>query len=307
MVDHGKPTITISKPSAGEVGVPYTLPGIVVSDLSGEEPAKTVEVYFVNGDTETKVNDLTESEGTYTFTPGQAGYYRIKVTATDKSGNTATGTSDFTVDEKVAEGTIFDPASLSALTQVKTSTSCPMEIKTGDPAAAYTGKYVSFTFTETKWHNIYLTPKFELETYSKKFELETYSKYDLVEVWLYADAEDDAEVGFSFFDSLDYRYSFMSDTWAKITIDMEDFVTEMGKNNAIFLPFNTNNASSTNHASLTELRLGAIYAKYSVNYTVEVAGLEIVSGESADVAITVSCDNEEIPSYELIVSKDGVK
>ena len=106
VVDHGKPTITISKPSAGEVGVPYTLPGIVVSDLSGEEPAKTVEVYFVNGDTETKVNDLTESEGTYTFTPGQAGYYRIKVTASDESGNTATATSDFMVDEKVAEGTV---------------------------------------------------------------------------------------------------------------------------------------------------------------------------------------------------------
>ena len=157
VVDHGKPAISISKPSTGEVGTPYTLPGIEVSDLSGQIAEKTVEVYFVDGDTETKVEDLTESEGTYTFTPEQAGYYRIKVSATDKSGNSETVTADFTVDEKIAEGTIFDPAILSALTQIKTSTSCPMEVKAGDPTAAYTGDYVSFTSTEARWHNSYLT------------------------------------------------------------------------------------------------------------------------------------------------------
>ncbi len=296
VVDNGNPTISISKPSVGEVGVLYTLPGIVVSDLSGKVVAKTVEVYFVDGDTETKVNDLAESEGKYTFTPQQSGYYRIKVTASDGSGNTATATSDFMVDEKVAEGTIFDPASLSALTQVKTSTSCPMEVKAGDPEAAYTGDYVSFTSTETKWHNIYLTPKFELETYTK---------YDLVEVWIYADAADGTEVGFSFFNNLDYNFRFMSDTWTKITLDMEDFVTEMGKNNAIFLPFNTNNSSSSNHASLTELRLGGVFAKYTVDYAVEEDNLNIDAGaEETEVTLTVSSDRENLPAFTLTLTKD---
>ncbi len=199
----------------------------------------------------------------------------------------------------VAEsGLIFNPTAENMTSQIKTSTSCPMEFNAGDPTAAYTGDYVSFTSTEARWHNIYLTPKFELETYEK---------YDLVEVWLYADAADGTEVSFSFFNNTKYNYRFTSDTWTKITIDMEDFVTEMGKNNAIFLPFNTNNPNSTNHVSLVELRLGAIYAKYSVNYTVQTEGLEVVSGETADVTITVSCDNEEFPSYELTVSKDGEK
>ena len=297
VVDHGKPAISISKPSTGEVGTPYTLPGIEVSDLSGQIVEKTVEVYFVDGDTETKVEDLTESEGTYTFTPEQAGYYRIKVSATDKSGNSETVTADFTVDEKIAEGTIFDPAILSALTQIKTSTSCPMEVKAGDPTAAYTGDYVSFTSTEAIWHNIYLTPKFELETYEK---------YDLVEVWLYADAADGTEVGFSFFNNISYNYRFMSDTWTKITIDMEDFVTEMGKNNAIFLPFNTNNPNSTNHVSLTELRLGGVFAKYTVNYTVGEENLNIEAGaEETEVALTVSSDRETVPAFTLTLTKDN--
>ena len=172
-----------------------------------------------------------------------------------------------------------------------------MEVKVGDPTASYTGDYVSFTSTEARWHNIYLTPKFELETYEK---------YDLVEVWLYADAADGTEVSFSFFNNTKYNYRFTSDTWTKITIDMEDFVTEMGKNNAIFLPFNTNNPNSTNHVSLAELRLGGVFAKYAVNYTVGEENLNIEAGaEETEVALTVSSDREIMPAFTLTLTKDN--
>ena len=198
----------------------------------------------------------------------------------------------------VAEsGLIFNPTAENMTSQIKTSTSCPMEFNAGDPTAAYTGDYVSFTSTEARWHNIYLTPKFELETYEK---------YDLVEVWLYADAADGTEVSFSFFNNTKYNYRFTSDTWTKITIDMEDFVTEMGKNNAIFLPFNTNNPNSTNHVSLTELRLGGVFAKYAVNYTVGEEKLNIEAGaEETEVALTVSSDRETMPAFTLTLTKDN--
>lgn len=156
--------------------------------------------------------------------------------------------------------------------QIKTSTSCPAEIKAGDENADYTGAYVSFTSTETRWHNIFLTPKYDLGEYAE---------YDLAEVWLYADANDGTEVGFSFFNDVNYNFRFPSDTWTKITLDMEDFIAKMGENNAIFLPFNTNNPSSTNHASLTELRLGGVFAKYAVEYSVEAEGLNIAPRRGA--------------------------
>lgn len=297
VTDNGDPVIVISKPSTGEVNKLYTLPGIVVSDLSGKPVTTTVEVFFLDGETETKAEGLTENGGTYTFTPSTAGIYRIKVTASDAFGNSAVATSDFTVDNAVAEGTIFDPASLSAMEQIKTSTSCPAEIKAGDENADYTGAYVSFTSTETRWHNIFLTPKFDLGEYAE---------YDLAEVWLYADAKDGTEVGFSFFNDVNYNFRFPSDTWTKITLDMEDFIAKMGENNAIFLPFNTNNPSSTNHASLTELRLGGVFAKYAVEYSVEAEGLNIAPGaEQAEVSLTVASDRSALPAFSLTVTKDG--
>lgn len=180
---------------------------------------------------------------------------------------------------------------------VKTSTSCPAEIKAGDENADYTGAYVSFTSTETRWHNIFLTPKYDLGEYAE---------YDLAEVWLYADANDGTEVGFSFFNDVNYNFRFPSDTWTKITLDMEDFIAKMGENNAIFLPFNTNNPSSTNHASLTELRLGGVFAKYAVEYSVEAEGLNIAPGaEQAEVSLTVASDRSALPAFSLTVTKDG--
>lgn len=67
VTDNGDPVIVISKPSTGEVNKLYTLPGIVVSDLSGKPVTTTVEVFFLDGETETKAEGLNRKRGTYTF------------------------------------------------------------------------------------------------------------------------------------------------------------------------------------------------------------------------------------------------
>ena len=251
-----------------------------------------------NGET---VTTLEKVEGKYVWEGAKnAGTYEAVIVLTD-GGYYLQGEYSVTfyiTEETQASNVVFEPTAENAASQIKTSKPCTVEAKTGDPNAAYTGDYVSFSGAGTNvWVDIMLTAESPLEQYAK---------YDVIEFWIYADAKDNTEVKFSLFNDLAYQKVFKADTWTKLTVSAADFVTEMAEDN-LFLPFNMMNANSTNHASLTELRIGAVYVKYSVDYTVETEGLEIAGGETADVAITVSCDNEEIPSYELIVSKDGVK
>ncbi len=257
VVDRQKPTVSISDPLNGKVGEAYVLPQIFVSDLSGQIVSQSVEVYFLGGsasaDEVGEKIELTATGGEYRFTPTAAGYYRIQATATDRAGNAQTKTATFIVEDSVPPSVIFDPAMLSAEDKIKTSTSCPMEIVENADGDQET--YIKFTAdtsaTGSLWHSIYLEPYYELTAYED---------YDFVEVWLYADAKDDTNVHFSFFNHVDYRRSFRADTWTKVVLTMDDFIERMSVANTPFLPFNTNNKNSTNHVSLTELRLGKIVA-----------------------------------------------
>lgn len=151
-------------------------------------------------------------------------------------------------DTPAEDNAVFEPTEDSLAAQITTSKACAMQVKSGDPEAAYTGNYVSFSgAANNAWVNISL---------KAKGSFEEYGKYDVVEIWLYADAKDGDTVKFSFFNDLAYQKTFPADTWTKISIPAADFVAKMSKS-TVFLPFNYNNANSENHASLTELRLGA--------------------------------------------------
>ncbi|MBR7141256.1 MAG: hypothetical protein IKD03_03855, partial [Clostridia bacterium] len=90
--DKGAPEIKMGTAGFGYVNSEYVIPEITVTDLSGESITPVVKVYKVVGDTETEV---TVTDGK--FTPTEKVTYRIKVSATDSSNNTATQSADVIV------------------------------------------------------------------------------------------------------------------------------------------------------------------------------------------------------------------
>lgn len=103
-------------------------------------------------------------------------------------------------DTPAEDNAVFEPTEDSLAAQITTSKACAMQVKSGDPEAAYTGNYVSFSgAANNAWVNISL---------KAKGSFEEYGKYDVVEIWLYADAKDGDTVKFSFFNDLAYQKTF---------------------------------------------------------------------------------------------------
>lgn len=293
VVDLGSPSIRINKPSEGVVDVLYTLPAISVADLSGNITSKEVRVYFVDGESLTEVA-LTETGDGYTFTPDKPGNYRISVTATDGSSNTATATIDFFVGDTILEGEVIHFANYSSATQYAFNKPVTAEIVDDDEY----GKVLSVKHTSSEWVNMSITPRLPLSDYEK---------FDFVEFYVYLDALDDSQVNLSLFNEVEYRETFKADTWYKVSIPMEVFLSKMSNANQIFIPVNFNSVTSENHKELVELKISNIMAKYSAAFQVECDAPNIMSGETTEVTFTVSSRYEVVPEFKLEVVNADTK
>lgn len=288
VTDNESPLIRISSPSDGTVGKAYTLPQIVVSDLSGNIAEQSVRVYLTEGNVE---QNLTEADGTYTFTPQTVGEYKIVVYAKDAAGNEDEAEASFLVKEVFGEDVIFDPTATFAANQITAS----------DPVKLDQGKdgerdYLSVVYEQenNEWVNLSLEPANDLSSYAG---------YDYISVWMYAVAAE-GEVRFSFFNNVDYGVTFQANEWYEAILHMEDFI-QFTQSGTMFLPVNYNNAASTNHKSLTEFRLGDITAKNAAEFSVDVKVEEKVSG-NAEATLTVTSDAAALPAHSLTVrEKNG--
>lgn len=88
VIDTKKPLISLSSTSMnGAVSIPFTLPEIIVTDNSGESISPSVKIYYVGdseseeGGTEVSITDISMPESS------DKGFYRLEISATDKSGN----------------------------------------------------------------------------------------------------------------------------------------------------------------------------------------------------------------------------
>lgn len=298
VTDTVPPAIVIVKPAAGEVGKLYTLPNITVTDLSGGAIEKTVKVYRMVGDVLGDEVTLNETEDRYTFTPTEEGKFRIVVTATDGAGNTNTKTSDFVVGAAMIDGEVLNGDNAASVNQIasdKVTTIVRVPSAENDDAA-YGGGYLSVTHaaTASSWVNLKLTTRQPLQTYAE---------YDYITVWLYAvasETKNDGIVYFSFYNSFDHRVAFPANEWTQVRLSAADFVEKMSVANPTFIPVNYANATSTNHADLTEIRIGDIVGRYDAAFGAEVA-TGSVTGTTADVKITVTSGKATVPAHTVTV------
>ena len=264
VTDNTAPVININKPDDGIVNTEYRLPEISVSDLAGTQPAVTVKVYLVEGDSKTEVAGLTEREGRYYFTPSALGNYQIEVTASKANGQSKTATRTFIIDQPVLEGEVFSPDVFDPAAQVE------VRLNTGDTSidltklsverrsptqeesetAAYKGNYLKIDGSQigSGWVNFYLTPRQEEEVYGA---------YDKVSVWLYFEADESSSVWNSLFNNNGYRGYYAANTWQLILVDREAFVENVS---GTFLSLRFNSDGNANFDNLKALRIGTIAA-----------------------------------------------
>ena len=290
VVDNESPLIRISSPSDGTVGSVYTLPQIVVSDLSGNITEQSIKVYLTESNEE---QTLTETDGTYTFTPLAVGEYRIVVYAKDAAGNEDEAEASFFVQEVFAPEVIFDPADAFAASRITAS----QPVKTEPVLAGEDGRdYLSVVYeaSNQQWVNLTLEPVHDVASYED---------YDYISVWMYAAAKE-GTVSFSFFNSTDYQVTFRANEWYEAILPMDAFIqfTESG---TTFLPVNFHSTNSPNHQLLTEFRIGAVTAKNAAEFSVGVNVEETVSG-NAETTLTVTSDAAALPEHSLTVrEKNG--
>ncbi len=290
VVDNERPLIRIGTPVEGTVGSVYTLPQIIISDLSGNIAEQSIKVYLTEGDEE---QTLTETDGTYTFRPASAGEYRIVVRAKDAAGNEDQAEISFTVNEVFEENVIFSPSAMFAADRISASQPVtPEQVSAGGDGHDYLS--IVYEPSNQQWVNLSLNPVHDIASYEA---------YDYISVWMYAAAKD-GTVYFSFFDSLDYQVTFNANEWYEAILPMDAFIQAI-ESGTTFLPVNFHSTDSPNHQLLTEFRLGAVTAKSAAEFTVDTQVSETVSG-NAEVTITVASDADSLPAHTLSVrEKDG--
>ena len=104
ITDTVPPTIKFNEVKTGFINKEYTLPEIIISDLSGDGVDSVVKVYKVADDTTKTEVAISNNK----FVPTEKGKYVVEVTATDSSNNTATAEQVFAVRDAMAENVLED-------------------------------------------------------------------------------------------------------------------------------------------------------------------------------------------------------
>ena len=291
VTDNTAPEIAINKPDAGVLNEEYCLPAFTVTDLAESGPDVTVVLNFVNGAEKEEVS-LTKREGRYYFKPEKLGSYEFAVTASKSNGKSRTVTRTFVVDQPVLEGEVFSPEVLDPASQISfvAAGGVPTEkliVGTGtSEEGGYTGKYLSIDGSEignNLWVDIHLTPRQSIESYAE---------FDTVEFWVYfVMTGENAKIGIlggSTGATDPLLREFAGNTWAKISVDAATFFDKI--DSARLFTVNFNNATSGNHAGLTEVRIGTVMAKYAFESEVTVNAPATTMGAYSSVTLTADTD-----------------
>lgn len=291
VTDNTAPEIAINKPDAGVLNVEYCLPAFTVTDLAESSPDVSVALNFVNGAEKEEIS-LTKREGRYYFKPEKLGSYEFAVTASKSNGKSRTVTRTFVVDQPVLEGEVFSPEVLDPASQISfvAAGGVPTEkliVGTGtSEEGGYTGKYLSIDGSEignNLWVDIHLTPRQSIESYAE---------FDTVEFWVYfVMTGENAKIGIlggSTGATDPLLREFAGNTWAKISVDAATFFDKI--DSARLFTVNFNNATSGNHAGLTEVRIGTVMAKYAFESEVTVNAPATTMGAYSSVTLTADTD-----------------
>ena len=291
VTDNTAPEIAINRPDAGVLNEEYCLPAFTVTDLAESSPDVSVALNFVNGAEKEEIS-LTKREGRYYFKPEKLGSYEFAVTASKSNGKSRTVTRTFVVDQPVLAGEVFSPEVLDPASQISfvAAGGVPTErlvVGTGTSEdGAYTGKYLSVDGSDignNLWVDIHLTPRQGIESYAD---------FDTVEFWVYfVMTGENAKVGIlggSTGATDPLLREFAGNTWAKISVDAATFFDKI--DSARLFTVNFNNATSGNHAGLTEVRIGTVMAKYAFESEVTVNAPATTMGAYSSVTLTADTD-----------------
>lgn len=286
--DTTPPVVNIGSPAAGVVNELYTLPAITFSDMVAVTE-KSVKVYLVAADGSlTEVQDLTETEGTYTFTPTAAGTYRISAYAKDGAGNEVTRTADFNVDT-LREGEVFDPAYSGARDQLSTNkdpnTQYTFVSAEDNKDETYGGAYWLVEPAATGWVNTLLDPRLDVSEYVK---------YDVITFWLYVESTSaPGTFDLSILNDNDSKQTVMTKEWVCLELDVDTFVANVGSQYFYAISY----------GGLTGVRVGEIMGRYTVDYTVTDPVVGTITDEPAEVTFSVTETPEGLP-YNVTVTND---
>ena len=292
--DDTPPVINIGTAADGVVGELYTLPAITFSDLDAVSE-RSVTVYLVAADGGlTEVEDLTETEGTYTFTPTAAGTYRISAYAKDSSGNEVTRTSDFIVDI-LLEGEVFNPEYSGARDQLSTNK---------DPNTQYTFVSAEDNKDETYGGAYWLVEPAVtggVETHlDPRLDVSEYAKYDVITFWLYVESTGTpGEFRLAMLNELTAQQPVMTKEWVCLELDVDTFVAKVGSQYFYYISYGT----------FTGVRIGEIMGRYNASFEVTdpvvgtIDGAILAEATPAEVTFSVTETPEGLP-YNVTVTND---
>ena len=286
--DTTPPVVNIGSPAAGVVNELYTLPAITFSDMVAVTE-KSVKVYLVAADGSlTEVQDLTETEGTYTFTPTAAGTYRISAYAKDGAGNEVTRTADFNVDT-LREGEVFDPAYSGARDQIRTDksgTNFEFVSAEDNTDETYGGAYWLIEPAATGWVNTLLDPRLDVSEYVK---------YDVITFWLYVESTSaPGTFVLSILNDNDSKQTVMTKEWVCLELDVDTFVANVGSQYFYAISYGT----------FTGVRIGEVMGRYTVDYTVTDPVVTTITDDPAEVTFSVSGSEPADVPYTVTVTSD---
>lgn len=286
--DDTPPVINIGTAADGVVGELYTLPAITFSDLDAVSE-RSVTVYLVAADGGlTEVKGLTETEGTYTFTPTAAGTYRISAYAKDSSGNEVTRTSDFIVDI-LLEGEVFNPEYSGARDQLSTdkdpNTNIEFVPAEDNDDETYGGAYWLVEPTDTGWVNTYLEPRLDVSEYAK---------YDVITFWIYVESTSTpGTFKMAMFNDNECAQTVMTQEWVCLEIDVDKFIEKV----------ESQYFYAISYGGITGARIGEIMGRYNASFEVTEPEVGTITGQPAEVTFSVTETPEGLP-YNVTVTND---
>lgn len=286
--DTTPPVVNIGSPAAGVVGEVYTLPAITFSDLDAVSD-RSVTVYLVADDgTLTEVKGLTETEGTYTFTPTAAGTYRISAYAKDSSGNEVTRTADFNVDI-LLEGEVFNPEYSGARDQLSTNkdpnTQYTFVSAEDNKDETYGGAYWLIEPAATGWVNTLLDPRLDVSEYAK---------YDVITFWIYVESTSTpGTFSMAMFNDKECAQTVMTKEWVCLELDVDKFIEKV----------ESQYFYAISYGGITGARIGEIMGRYNASFEVTDPVVGTITDQPAKVTFSVTETPEGMP-YTVTVTND---
>ena len=271
-----KVQIVLPEAEDGVAGEEYTIPEASVT-VDGE--TQTEKAAFTATFVQSLNSKAEEVISQSTFTPITAGTLTIVYSYEGAVPKT------LTVEIAPAEpkdNVIFDASTATA--DNFTSTNGSLHTAVADPE----GNYISIkpASDANVWSNLNLHID----------DVSAFAEYDVISFRVYfVTTSETVKIGIlggSTGDGDPLLRTFPGNTWANVTVDAETFINLIGSKT--LFPVNFNSPNSTNHANVTEVRLGAIVALYELDDATVPEGLYAAEGGTTRVEITVNEDATDI-------------